>query len=57
MLWTPMSFFYVDGGGTHAIRLSCSALEPALIEEGVTRLAALIADFDPSDPTRSSSTR
>ncbi|WP_238011101.1 PLP-dependent aminotransferase family protein [Dactylosporangium sp. AC04546] len=42
VLWTPMRFFYVDGGGTHAIRLSCSALEPAQIEEGVRRLAALL---------------
>ena len=28
VLWTPMSFFYLDGGGSHAIRLSCSALTP-----------------------------
>ena len=44
VLWTPMSFFYAGGGGSHAIRLSCSALEPGQIEEGVGRLAALIAD-------------
>ncbi|HEX6525140.1 MAG TPA: PLP-dependent aminotransferase family protein [Streptosporangiaceae bacterium] len=44
VLWTPMSFFYLGGGGSHAIRLSCSALEPALIDEGVRRLATLIAD-------------
>jgi (S)-3,5-dihydroxyphenylglycine transaminase len=42
VLWTPMSFFYADGGGLHAIRLSCSALEPDEIEEGVRRLAALM---------------
>ncbi|GGM09681.1 PLP-dependent aminotransferase family protein [Dactylosporangium sucinum] len=42
VLWTPMRFFYVGGGGTHAIRLSCSALEPPQIEEGVRRLAALL---------------
>ncbi|WP_433059644.1 PLP-dependent aminotransferase family protein [Dactylosporangium sp. CS-033363] len=42
VLWTPMRFFYVDGGGTHALRLSCSALEPAQIGEGVRRLAALL---------------
>ncbi len=43
VLWTPMSYFYGDGGGTHAIRLSCSVLEPADIDEGVARLAALLA--------------
>jgi (S)-3,5-dihydroxyphenylglycine transaminase len=42
VLWTPMRFFYLDGGGTHAIRLSCSALEPAQIEEGVRRFAGLL---------------
>jgi (S)-3,5-dihydroxyphenylglycine transaminase len=42
VLWTPMSFFYADGGGAHAIRLSCSVLEPDEIDEGVRRLAALI---------------
>lgn len=44
VLWTPMSFFYTGAGGEHAIRLSCSALEPSRIDEGVRRLAALIAD-------------
>jgi (S)-3,5-dihydroxyphenylglycine transaminase len=44
VLWTPMSFFYT-GGGSHAIRLSCSALATDQIEEGVGRLAALIADI------------
>ena len=44
VLWTPMSFFYLDGGGSHAIRLSCSALAPGQVDEGVRRLAALIAD-------------
>jgi (S)-3,5-dihydroxyphenylglycine transaminase len=44
VLWTPMSFFYTHGGGAHAIRLSCSWLEPAQIEEGVARLARLIKD-------------
>ncbi|MEV0134820.1 PLP-dependent aminotransferase family protein [Dactylosporangium sp. NPDC050688] len=42
VLWTPMRFFYHGGGGSHAIRLSCSALEPAQIEEGVRRFAGLI---------------
>jgi (S)-3,5-dihydroxyphenylglycine transaminase len=44
VLWTPMSFFYMNGGGSHAIRLSCSALTPEQIDEGVRRLAALIND-------------
>jgi (S)-3,5-dihydroxyphenylglycine transaminase len=39
-----MRFFYLDGGGSHAIRLSCSALAPGQVDEGVRRLAALIAD-------------
>jgi (S)-3,5-dihydroxyphenylglycine transaminase len=42
VLWTPMRFFYLGGGGSHQIRLSCSALEPAQIEEGVRRFARLI---------------
>jgi (S)-3,5-dihydroxyphenylglycine transaminase len=44
VLWTPMSFFYLNGGGGNAIRLSCSALVAEQIDEGVRRLAALIAD-------------
>lgn len=44
VLWTPMSFFYLGGGGSRAIRLSCSALATDQIDEGVRRLAALIAD-------------
>ncbi|MCX5199527.1 PLP-dependent aminotransferase family protein [Streptomyces sp. NBC_00249] len=43
VLWTPMRFFYADGG-THALRLSCSALEPGRIAEGVARLARLLAE-------------
>jgi (S)-3,5-dihydroxyphenylglycine transaminase len=44
VLWTPMSFFYGAGGGERAIRLSCSALEPPRIEEGVRRLGKLVRD-------------
>lgn len=44
VLWTPMSFFFTDGGGAHAIRLSCSWLEPAQIREGVRRLARLVEE-------------
>jgi (S)-3,5-dihydroxyphenylglycine transaminase len=43
VLWTPMSFFYADGGRT-AIRLSCSYLEPPAIDEGVARIAALLRE-------------
>ncbi|MGI5531164.1 PLP-dependent aminotransferase family protein [Streptomyces syringium] len=42
VLWTPMSYFYPDGGGEHTIRLSFSYLSPADIEEGVARLARFI---------------
>ena len=44
VLWTPMSYFYTGGGGSHAIRLSCSALATGQIDAGIRRLAALIAD-------------
>ncbi|KQV13275.1 MULTISPECIES: PLP-dependent aminotransferase family protein [unclassified Kitasatospora] len=44
VLWTPMSFFHGGDGGRRALRLSCSALEPAQIEEGVRRLARLVRD-------------
>jgi (S)-3,5-dihydroxyphenylglycine transaminase len=44
VLWTPMRFFYLNGGGTHAMRLACAVLSPEQIDEGVRRLATLIAD-------------
>jgi (S)-3,5-dihydroxyphenylglycine transaminase len=44
VLWTPMSFFYLDGGGERSIRLSFSSLSPDDIHEGVRRLAAVIRD-------------
>lgn len=43
VLWTPMSFFYSDGG-THAIRLSCSYLAADQVAEGVRRLSLLVAE-------------
>jgi (S)-3,5-dihydroxyphenylglycine transaminase len=46
VLWTPMSFFYTDGGGSHAIRLSCSYLEPAQIDDGVRRLSRLVSEHN-----------
>jgi (S)-3,5-dihydroxyphenylglycine transaminase len=42
VLWTPMAQFYLDGSGEHQLRLSCSYLDPELIEEGVGRLAAFL---------------
>ncbi|WP_338896788.1 PLP-dependent aminotransferase family protein [Streptomyces sp. TG1A-60] len=42
VLWTPMSDFHLDGGGTHQLRLSCSAQSPEAITEGMARLAAFI---------------
>ncbi|MET9390978.1 PLP-dependent aminotransferase family protein [Streptomyces sp. NPDC006624] len=42
VLWTPMSDFHLDGGGTHQLRLSCSAQSPESIIEGMARLAAFI---------------
>ncbi|GAB2782208.1 PLP-dependent aminotransferase family protein [Streptomyces chlorus] len=44
VLWTPMSDFYLDGGGDTQLRLSCSALAPGSIAEGVGRLAAFITE-------------
>ncbi|MFJ9027866.1 PLP-dependent aminotransferase family protein [Streptomyces sp. NPDC102274] len=42
VLWTPMCDFHLDGGGTHQLRLSCSAQSPEAITEGMARLAAFI---------------
>lgn len=38
VLWTPMSFFYIGGGGERQLRLSVSYLEVDQIDEGVRRL-------------------
>jgi (S)-3,5-dihydroxyphenylglycine transaminase len=42
VIWTPMSYFYPQGGGTNAIRLSISCLSEAEIVDGVARLARFI---------------
>ncbi|WP_432898064.1 aminotransferase class I/II-fold pyridoxal phosphate-dependent enzyme [Micromonospora matsumotoense] len=42
VIWTPMSYFYPDGGGETNIRLSVSYLSPEQLEEGVARLARFI---------------
>lgn len=44
VLWTPMRYFHLDGGGSCQLRLSCSAVPPDQVEEGVRRLAAFVAD-------------
>jgi (S)-3,5-dihydroxyphenylglycine transaminase len=42
VIWTPMSYFYPDGGGEHSIRLSISHLTAREIDEGTSRLARFI---------------
>lgn len=42
VIWTPMAYFYPDGGGERAIRLSISSLTPEEIAEGVKRLAQFV---------------
>jgi (S)-3,5-dihydroxyphenylglycine transaminase len=49
VIWTPMSYFYPNGGGDHSIRLSISYLTGPAIEEGVARLVRfLILQANPS---------
>jgi (S)-3,5-dihydroxyphenylglycine transaminase len=43
VLWVPMRYFYLGPGGGDQIRLAFSYLTPAEIEEGVARLARLLA--------------
>src|SRR4029079_2163470 len=42
LIVTPIRFCDSNADGGDAIRLSCSWLEPSLIEEGIRRLAGLI---------------
>lgn len=44
VLWTPMSHFHLDGGGQRQLRLSCSYLTPAQIDEGARRLGLFLRD-------------
>lgn len=45
VLWTPMAHFYDPGvGPAHRLRLSGGALDPARIDAGLDRLAALVGD-------------
>jgi DNA-binding transcriptional MocR family regulator len=39
----PGSLFYPDGRGTENVRLSFSEVDESLIDEGVERLASLVA--------------
>src|SRR5262249_17271869 len=41
-IWTPMSYFYLEGGGDHGIRLSISYLTHQEIADGVARLVRFI---------------
>ena len=42
VIWTPMSYFYPQGGGENAIRLSISYLSDTDVIEGVSRLARFV---------------
>jgi (S)-3,5-dihydroxyphenylglycine transaminase len=42
VIWTPMSYFYPDGGGEHHLRLSISYLTGDDIVEGIARLARFV---------------
>ena len=44
VLWTPMGHFYDGNGGRYQARLACSQLTAELIETGLNRFAALVAD-------------
>ncbi|MCM2429992.1 aminotransferase-like domain-containing protein [Streptomyces sp. RKAG337] len=46
VLWTPMSPFYIGGGGVRRLRLSCSAVPPELVDEGVRRFAEFVAESE-----------
>jgi (S)-3,5-dihydroxyphenylglycine transaminase len=51
VIWTPMSYFYPEGGGQHSIRLSISYLSPAEIVEGIARLAHFVEAEAQISPT------
>ncbi|QEU91129.1 PLP-dependent aminotransferase family protein [Streptomyces kanamyceticus] len=42
VLWTPMRYFHLGHDGDRQIRLSCSYLTAEQVDEGITRLAAMI---------------
>ncbi|MFJ4790083.1 PLP-dependent aminotransferase family protein [Streptomyces sp. NPDC088794] len=45
VIWTPMNYFYPQGGGLDSLRLSTSYLTDADIEEGIDRLARFIEAY------------
>lgn len=51
VIWTPMSYFYPQGGGERSLRLSVSSLSAVEIAEGVARLARFIR-AQSTDPGR-----
>jgi (S)-3,5-dihydroxyphenylglycine transaminase len=57
VIWTPMSYFYPDGGGDYSIRLSISYLTQEDIEEGIARLACFIEAEIQADPSRAARSR
>ncbi|MEU1290138.1 PLP-dependent aminotransferase family protein [Kitasatospora sp. NPDC005856] len=42
VIWTPMSYFYPQGGGEHGMRLSVSCVTQQEIADGIGRLARFI---------------
>jgi (S)-3,5-dihydroxyphenylglycine transaminase len=50
VLWTPMSYFYLDSTGDSEIRLSCSYLSEEQIHLGVSRLALFLRSLHNSSP-------
>jgi (S)-3,5-dihydroxyphenylglycine transaminase len=57
VIWTPMSYFYPQGGGERAIRLSISYLSDADVIDGIARLSRFIeaearCSPDPGSPDR-----
>ncbi|GAB2685840.1 aminotransferase-like domain-containing protein [Nocardia thraciensis] len=42
VLWTPMDQFFLDGNGSHRLRLSCSYLDEAHISSGIARLIVFL---------------
>jgi (S)-3,5-dihydroxyphenylglycine transaminase len=53
VIWTPMSYFYPQGGGERAIRLSISYLSDADVINGIARLSRFIeaaAQYAPDRP-------
>ncbi len=58
VIWTPMSYFYPEGGGYCSIRLSISYLTEADITEGISRLAGFIqAEAQASPPAGADAAR